>query len=82
MMVDGKHLNDAQRIRLLVEMEDEDKHGRAPEQQELQLEDDVRYQWKDFHYQEEDPQRAMAAIVVAVVCSVPLMVLVLWWLVS
>lgn len=82
MMVDGKYVNDAQRIRLLVEMEDEEKYGPAPVQLELELTDDVRYQWKDQQHANEEPHRAMAGIIVAVCCSVPLLVLLVWLVAS
>lgn len=82
MIVDGKRLTAGERIRLLIGLEKD----AAPRQQELPLDDDeMRYRWQDFRQSdgdEDEAHRAMAGIIVAVVCSVPLFVLLLWWLIS
>lgn len=86
MNVDGKEISEGQRMRLLTYLEDESK---TQTQQELPLakadepeHDDVRYQWRDNRGQEDEAHRAMAGIIVAVCCSVPLLVLLFWFLFS
>lgn len=71
MIVDGRHLTDGERLRLLDAIgSDDPSTAPNPAQMEMFENDDIRYQWKDFqrfHHMTPEPpvsRGCLAAIVI------------------
>lgn len=79
MIVDGRHLTDGERLRLLDDIASEDQ-STAPNPAQLEMfeDDDIRYQWKDFqrfHHATPEPPVSRGCLAVIVIGAAPWLVL-------